>query len=80
VQEEYQIDGTAIHVLQAKAVQGDERQLLHTPMSNPIYDYLTQKRQGDWEALDGESILDQAYALGAQLKVWVWKKRKRKIK
>ncbi len=78
LQEAFNIDNMAIKILLDSKIIGEDMELFHTPIENPIYDFLTAKKDGSWEALDGETILDQAYSLGAQLKVWVWKRRKPK--
>ena len=76
LQEAFNIDSVTINILLNSENIGQDMEILHTSVENPIYDFLTVKQEGSWESLDGESILDQAYTLGAQLKVWVWKKRK----
>jgi len=41
---------------------------------------LTHQQKGSWEALDGETLMDQAYNFGSQLKIWTWGKKKKKPK
>ena len=76
LQEPFNIDSVTINILLNSENIGQDMEILHTSVENPIYDFLTVKQEASWKSLDGESILDQAYTLGAQLKVWVWKKRK----
>jgi len=78
LQESFNIDSIAIKVLLDSEIVGQDMELFHTPMENPIYEFLTAKQDASWESLEGETILDQAYSLGAQMKVWVWKRRKPK--
>lgn len=75
---QFGIDETAIRLLCGEKVGEKDLELFHTSVDNPIYGYLTEKHEGSWESMDGESILDQAIAVGSRLKVWKWKKRKRK--
>ncbi len=77
---EFGIDEISIHLLSGEKIGEKELELFHTSVDNPIYEYLTKKQEGSWESMDGESILDQAIAIGSRLKVWKWKKRKRKIR
>ena len=46
----------------------------------PIYEILTHKQAGSWDALDGDTLVDQAYNFGSQLKIWAWSKKKKKLK
>jgi len=50
-------------------------ELFYTSVENPIYEYLTEREEGSWGTVEGESILDQAYYLGSTLKVWIWRKK-----
>ena len=50
-------------------------ELFYTSVENPIYEYLSEKEDGSWGAVEGESLLDQAYYLGSTLKVWEWRKK-----
>jgi len=58
-----------------KVVFGYNMELFYTSAENPIYEYLTEREDGSWGAVEGESLLDQAYYLGSTLKVWVWRKK-----
>ena len=40
---------------------------------------LTQQQKGSWDAMDGETLMDQAYNFGSQLKIWTWGKKKKKV-
>lgn len=72
---EFEIDELSIKVLLGKEINEKDLELFYTSVDNPIYDYLTEKQEGRWESLDGETLMDQAYSLGSHLKVWVWTKR-----
>lgn len=80
LQESFNIDLIAIKVLLDSEIIGQDMELPYTSLENPLYDFLTAKQDASWESLEGETILDQAYALGAQMKVWVWKRRKPKAR
>ncbi|MFQ5443118.1 MAG: hypothetical protein ACE5EK_00750 [Nitrospinales bacterium] len=73
LQKEFQIDEVSIRMLLGQPAGDQDLEMLHTPLKNPIYDFLNEKQEGSWGAMDGESVMDQSYAMGAQLKVWVWK-------
>ena len=73
----YEIDETSINLLLNKPINEKDLELFYTSVENPIYDYLNQKKEGSWEALDGDSLMDQAYAMGSHLKIWVWGKQSR---
>jgi hypothetical protein len=75
VKEEYEIDESSISFLQNKEISKKNIELFYTSVENPIYEYLTEKEDGSWGAVDGESLLNQAYYLGSTLKVWVWRKK-----
>jgi len=79
IKETYEIDNISIKVLLHKKISHEDLELFHTSMKNPIYELLTQKQKGSWDAMDGESLMDQAYNLGSQMKVWTWAKKKRKV-
>lgn len=79
LKEQYEIDDVAIKVLLHKPISHDDLELFHTSIKNPIYELLTQKQAGSWDAMDGETLLDQAYNFGSQLKIWTWGKRKKKV-
>ena len=80
LREEYEIDQVAIRVLLHKKISHEDLELFHTSMKNPIYELLTQKQKGSWESMDGESLMDQAFNFGSQLKIWTWGKKKKKLK
>lgn len=77
VQEKFEIDDCSIKVLMNKKISHEDLEMFYTSMDNPIYEFLTNKMEGSWESLDGESLMDQVYNMGSQLKVTVWKKRKK---
>lgn len=74
LKETYKIDEVAISLLLNKPIGEKDLELFYTSADNPIYDYLNQKKEGSWEALDGDSLMDQAYSMGSHLKIWVWGK------
>ena len=80
LKEEYEIDDIAIKVLLHKPVSHDDLELFHTSIKTPIYELLKHQQKGSWEALDGETLMDQAYNFGSQLKIWTWGKKKKKLK
>jgi len=80
LKEEYEIDDVAIKVLLHKPVSHEDLELFHTSIKNPIYEILTHKQTGSWDALDGDTLVDQAYNFGSQLKIWAWGKKKKKLK
>lgn len=75
VKGDYEIDDTSIMVLLNKKITPKDLELFYTSVENPIYEYLNPMQEGRWGLMDGESLLDHAYYLGSQLKVWVWRKR-----
>ena len=75
VKDEYDIDDSSINFLQNKEINKENMELFYTSVENPIYEYLTEKEDGSWGAVEGESLLDQAYYLGSTLKVWEWRKK-----
>ena len=77
---EYEIDDIAIKVLLHKPINHDDLELFHTSIKMPIYELLTHQQTGSWEAMDGETLMDQAYNFGSQLKIWTWGKKKKKPK
>lgn len=80
LKEEYDIDDVAIRVLLHKPISYEDLELFHTSIKTPIYEILTHQQKGSWEAMDGETLMDQAYNFGAQLKIWTWGKKKKKVK
>ncbi len=78
LKEEYEIDDIAIKVVLHKKISHDDLELFHTSIKNPIYEVLTHQQAGSWEAMDGETPMDQAYNFGSQLKIWTWDKKKKK--
>ena len=75
IKEEYEVDDSSINFLQHKDISKEDMELFYTSAENPIYEYLTEKEGGSWGAVEGESLLDQAYYLGSTLKVWEWRKK-----
>ena len=75
VKEKNGIEDVSINFLQKKEISKKELELFYTSDENPIYEYLTEREDGSWGAVEGESLLDQAYYLGSTLKVWVWRKK-----
>ena len=56
-------------------ITSSDLELLYTSVENPIYEVLTDPEDGRWGVMDGESLLDHTYYMGAHLKVWEWRKR-----
>ena len=77
VQEKFEIDDSSIKVLMEEAISHKDMELFYTVMDNPIYEILTQKKEGSWDSIEGETLMDQTYTMGSQLKVTLWKKRKK---
>jgi len=75
VKEKHDIDEAVTDFLQNKEISKGNMELFYTSTENPIYEYLTEREDGSWGAVEGESLLDQAYYLGSTLKVWVWRKK-----
>jgi hypothetical protein len=75
VKEKHDIDDACTDFLQDKEISKENIELFYTSAENPIYEYLTEREDGSWGAVEGESLLDQAYYLGSTLKVWVWRKK-----
>ena len=73
--EKHKIEDVSINFLQNKEITKEGMELFYTSVENPIYEYLTEREEGSWGAVEGESLLDQAYYLGSTLKVWVWRKK-----
>ncbi|HAK37276.1 MAG: hypothetical protein QGG38_07250 [Nitrospinaceae bacterium] len=71
----YEIEDVSINFLLNNEIEKQDMELFYTSAENPIYEYLTEREDGSWGAVDGESLLDQAYYLGSTLKVWVWRKK-----
>jgi hypothetical protein len=78
IQESFEIDDCSIKVLMNKKISEADLELFYTTMDNHIYEFLTFKKEGSWESMDGECLMDQVYTMGSQMKVTVWKKRKKK--
>jgi len=75
LQLEYEMEDASLDILMGTPISRRHLELPYTEIENPIYEFLTEKQEGSWEALEGESIMDQTYSLGSNLKVWVWKKK-----
>jgi len=75
IQADYEIDDTSVKILLGKKITPSDLELLYTSVENPIYEALTDPEDGRWGVMDGESVLDQTYHMGAHLKVWEWRKR-----
>lgn len=78
IKDDYEIEDSSIKVLLNQKISKKDLELFYTSVDNPIYEYLTQKQEGSWGTVDGESVMDDAYSMGSHLKVWVWKKRESK--
>ena len=74
IQDQFEIEDTTIRLLCGEKINEKDLELFYTSVENPIYEYLTPMQEGGWGQLDGESLLEQAYYLGSNLKVWVWRK------
>ena len=75
IQADYEVDDTSVKILLGKKITPSDLELLYTSVENPIYEALTNPEDGRWGVMDGESVLDQTYHMGAHLKVWEWRKR-----
>ena len=75
IQADYEIDDTSIKILLGQKLSPPDLELLFTSVENPIYEALTEVEDGRWGVMDGESLLDHTYYMGAHLKVWEWRKR-----
>jgi len=75
IQSDYEIDDTSVKILLGKKITSSDLELLYTSVENPIYEALTDPEDGRWGVMDGESLLDHTYYMGAHLKVWEWRKR-----
>ncbi|MBC8282269.1 MAG: hypothetical protein H8E32_00510 [Nitrospinae bacterium] len=75
VQPDYEIDDTSVKILLGQKITPPDLELLYTSVENPIYEALTEVEDGRWGVMDGESLLDHTYYMGAHLKVWEWRKR-----
>ncbi len=75
IQADYEIDDSSVKILLEKKVSPPDLELLYTSVENPIYEALTEVEDGRWGVMDGESLLDHTYYMGAHLKVWEWRKR-----
>jgi hypothetical protein len=76
VKSEFEMDKVSIKVVLGQKIGSEDLELFHTPIKNPIYEYLRENQKGSWDSIEGESLMDQAYSVGSRLKVWVWKKKK----
>ena len=75
IQPDYEIDDTSVKILLGQKITSSDLELLYTSVENPIYEVLTDPEDGRWGVMDGESLLDHTYYMGAHLKVWEWRKR-----
>ena len=75
IQADSEIDDTSMKILLGQKVSPPDLELLYTSVENPIYEALTEVEDGRWGVMDGESMLDHTYYMGAHLKVWEWRKR-----
>ena len=64
-----------IKVLLDKKIDQKDLELFYTSVENPIYEFLNPGQEGRWGSMDGESLLDHAYYMGSNLKIWEWRKR-----
>lgn len=74
VKEHFDIEDTSILLLLDKKIGQKDLELFYTSVENPIYDFLNPAQEGNWGAMDGESLLDHAYYMGSNLKIWEWRK------
>jgi hypothetical protein len=75
VKEQFEIDDISIKVVLHKKIDQKDLELFYTSVENPIYDFLNPAQEGGWGSMDGESLLDHAYYMGSNLKVWEWRKQ-----
>lgn len=68
LKEEYSIEDSSIKFLLGNKINEKDLELFFTSVENPIYEYLIQKQDGSGGGMDGETLLDQAYGMGAHLK------------
>jgi len=80
LRQKYEINDTAIKVVLHRKISREDMELFHTSIKNPIYELLTHRQTGSWDAVDGDTLMDQAYNFGSQLKIWTWGKKKKRIK
>ncbi|KMP11285.1 hypothetical protein UR09_03815 [Candidatus Nitromaritima sp. SCGC AAA799-A02] len=71
----HEIDDVSINFLLGREISKQDLELFYTSVENPIYGELYERGEGKWATMDGESIMDQAYYLASNLKVWVWRKK-----
>jgi hypothetical protein len=69
LKEEFSIEDSSVKILLGKKIEEKDLELFFTSVENPIYEYLTQKQDGQGGSMDGETLLDQAYGMGTHLKV-----------
>ena len=69
LKEEFTIEDSSVKFLLGKKIEEKDLELFFTSVENPIYEYLTQKQDGQGGSMDGETLLDQAYGMGTHLKV-----------
>tara|TARA_B100000686_G_scaffold256093_1_gene267689 strand:- start:1064 stop:1954 length:891 start_codon:yes stop_codon:yes gene_type:complete len=74
IQDYFEIEEATIRLLCGEKMGEKDMELFYTSVENPIYEYLTPQQEGNWGQMEGESLLEQAYYLGSNLKVWVWRK------
>ena len=77
IEEKWQevINNSSVKILLGQKITSSDLELLYTSVENPIYEVLTDPEDGRWGVMDGESLLDHTYYMGAHLKVWEWRKR-----
>jgi len=75
VKEQFEIDDVSIKILLNKKIDQNDLELFYTSVENPIYEFLTPGQEGSLGSMDEESLLDQAYYMGSNLKVWEWRNR-----
>lgn len=75
LKKEYSLDDNTLQFLLSDQVGEKDLELFYTSVENPIYEYLFEEQDGSWDSIKGETLIDQAYGLGASLKVWQWGKQ-----
>ena len=75
LKKDYEIDALSIKFLLGQKISPKDQELFYTSRENSIYEYLTHGEEGRWGLMDGESLIDHAYYMGSNLKIWEWRKR-----
>jgi hypothetical protein len=66
IKSEFEMDPSAVKVMQGQKLGPKDMELFYTSTENPIYEYLYDTDSED-SLMDGESLIDHSYYLGHQL-------------